>query len=383
MKTIFQSIKVVLTLALTVGTVAMLLTSCGDKTKVPDTLAFVGSQACQECHTDIYDMFMESGHPYKLNKVVDGKQPVIPFTTAAGVNIPTPAGYTWSDITYMIGGYGWKARFLDSKGYIITKNPDTQYNLEDGSQVAYTSEEIGTKKYDCGRCHTTGWKSVADGGSPQDGLEGMDGEFAFGGVHCEQCHGMGNIHAVTEDKADISVDNSALFCGGCHYRNSDHTIAASGGFIKHHEQYDEMISGKHKDLTCVTCHDPHASVVYDDKALGNGVTKECTECHTDAKYAKVHNGATCIDCHMPMASKSAIKHNIHSGDIKTHIFKINTAADGKMFSDDGSIANPNGDGVTLDFICYKCHQDENGVGGSGSQKSLTTLSLYATDFHNK
>jgi len=217
-----------------------------DEAEGPDTLEFAGSSTCAECHETIYDKFMESGHPYKLNKVTGGIQPSYPFTPD---NIPTPAGYDWSDITYVIGGYGWKARFLDENGFIITANADTQYNLEDGSQVAYhASDPIGTKPYDCGRCHTTGWVHVDDGGARQDGLPGMDGEFFAGGVHCEACHGKGNIHAFTEEDDDITIDKSAAACGTCHYRNADHSIAASGGFIKHHEQYDEMISGPHAKL---------------------------------------------------------------------------------------------------------------------------------------
>ncbi len=221
-----------------VAIVLMLAAGC-KKEEVPEVLAFAGSSTCEECHSAIYDKFIESGHPYKLNKVVNGVQPYYPFTP---IDIPTPAGYDWTDISYVIGGYSWKARFVDLNGYIITANADTQYNIEDGTQVAYhASDPIGTKPYNCGRCHTTGWVYVDDGGARQDGLPGMDGEFFAGGVHCEECHGMGNIHNVTESITDVTVDRTAAACGSCHYRNEDHTIASSGGFIKHHEQYDEMI----------------------------------------------------------------------------------------------------------------------------------------------
>jgi len=102
---------------------------------------YVGTEACQECHTGIYDTFIKSGHPYKLNKVVDSQPPKYPFS-----KVPNPPeGYTWDDITYVIGGYGWKARFLDKDGFIITGNEDatTQYNLYNddlemgGNWVAY------------------------------------------------------------------------------------------------------------------------------------------------------------------------------------------------------------------------------------------------------
>ncbi len=355
---------------------------------VPTELAYAGSETCKECHSAIYDKFINSGHPYKLNKVINGQQPVIPFTTAAGLTIPTPAGYDWTNITYMIGGFGWKARFIDENGFIITKNADTQYNLEDGSQVAYHSDdEIGTIKYDCGRCHTTGWKSVADGGIPQDGLAGMDGEFFAGGVHCEECHGQGNIHAVTKEESDISIDNTSAYCGSCHYRNEDHTIASSGGFIKHHEQYDEMLTSAHDaSISCNTCHDPHGSVKHGQTT---GLIARCTDCHgaggsaTQITNNTSHNGADCVICHMPKSSKSAIMKNVYEGDIRTHIFKIATELDAadNYFTSDGAITNANGNGVPLTFVCYQCHTDEAGVGGSNSEKTIQALVTKATNFH--
>lgn len=318
--------------------------------------------------------------------MIDNQQPSIPFTTDEGLEIPTPAGYDWTNISYMIGGYGWKARFVDAEGFIITEQGDTQYNLEDGSLATYHgSDPIGTKKYDCGRCHTTHWVHVDDGGSPQDGLAGMAGQFDAGGVQCEQCHGNGEDHIITELPEYITVDRTSEACGACHYRNEDHTIAASGGFIKHHEQFDEFITSAHSaSLTCNSCHDPHSSVVYDAEAPGMGITKTCTECHSSSEGFNldgVHMNATCLDCHMPEASKSAIKKGPYQGDIKTHIFAINTAADGQFFNEAGNLANVDGLGVTLDMICYKCHKDADGEGGDNSQKTMEALSAKAATFH--
>lgn len=348
------------------------------------TLSYIGSSECQTCHAEIYNKFIKSGHPYKLNKV-NGSQPVIPYTTDAGMTIPTPAGYDWTNITYMIGGYGWKARFIDSDGYIITQNDDTQYNLADGSQVAYHgSDPIGTKKYTCGKCHTTGWKSTDDGGVAQDGLPGMGGEFFAGGVHCEACHGMGSKHAATSSVSDITKDNGSDLCGQCHTRNTDHTIAASGGFVQHHEQYDEWLaSGGHytNEIGCNTCHDPHSSVVYDDVAPGEGVKVTCESCHATYNASSHVTSLDCTTCHMPLAAKSAIKINKYKGDVSSHTFKINTDSLYSYFSTDGSVANSTGLGLSLDMVCYQCHKDINGEGGSNSTKTMVQLSTKATNFH--
>jgi len=88
---------------------------------------YVGSETCAECHQELYDVFIKSGHPWKLNKVVDGQAPTYPFT-----ELPSPPeGYTWDDIAYVIGGYNWKARFIDREGFIITgdEGATTQYNF--------------------------------------------------------------------------------------------------------------------------------------------------------------------------------------------------------------------------------------------------------------
>ncbi len=84
-----------------------------DTDQTPDP-AYVGSAVCIDCHKDLdpdlVEAYLESGHPYKLNKVVDGQQPDYPFTP----DFNPPAGFSWEDVTYVIGGYHWKARWLDS-----------------------------------------------------------------------------------------------------------------------------------------------------------------------------------------------------------------------------------------------------------------------------
>ena len=383
--------------AVAIAILAISVTSCSkdEGVQVPGTvpptpetpdvieLAFVGSETCGSCHADHYERFEKSGHPYKLNKI-NGAQPSIPFTTDEGLDIPTPAGYDWGDLTYMIGGYGWKARFLDDKGYIITQFSDTQYNLADGSQVAYhAGDPVGTKKYDCGRCHTTGWKHVDDGGEPKDGLEGMAGHFYEGGVHCEECHGMGSVHVATQDASDITLDDSSLMCGRCHTRNADRSIAAKGGFVKHHEQYDEwLVSGGHQEsgIGCNTCHDPHSSTKYDAIAPGQGVTKSCTDCHSSYNGDKHDEYAIdCVTCHMPLLAKSAIKTGDFKGDIKTHQFRINPSSQYTQFNAEGNLSN--NDGIALDFACYQCHKDVNGKGGNASQQTKLRLASRAFNFH--
>jgi hypothetical protein len=341
----------------------------------PPTPAYIGSEGCANCHQDIYNTFRNSGHPYILSEVKEGVPPTLPNTTLD--YIPAHFASGWNDVSYVIGGFAWKYQFIDDEGYIYTGN-DAQYNLKTSAAVPYHADVApGTKEFSCGKCHTTGWESTQDGALPQDGLMGMGGSFFAAGVQCEACHGMGSIHAGSRSAEDIIIDTEALACGSCHSRNEDHSIAAADGFILNYTQYDELISSGHKNLSCVACHDPHASVKHGQTG---GIVKSCTECHTNMKNP-THNGADCVTCHMPYATKSATSVNKYVGDVQTHIFKINTAENGQMFNEAGTVANGS-DGVTLGYVCYQCHKDEDNVGGNNSHRTLRQLSSRARTYHN-
>ncbi len=361
--------------------------------QVPE-LAFVGSDACVGCHATQHANWSESGHPYKLTKI-NGVSPDAAFPAISRFPadpVVPPAGYTWADISYTIGGYGWKMRWMDSNGYIITGINNNQYNFETQTWSDYHfTDPNGTKKYNCGKCHTTGWELSDDGDATnnQDGLEGLVGTFFAGGIHCEECHGMGSQHAVAPRDYDMVLDSNSSLCGRCHTRNADNSIAAKSGFIQHHEQYDEWLHSPHNAVGapgCNGCHDPHSGVKFDATAAGIGTTASCTDCHTGYSGAGLkHNGLpTCVVCHMPKASKTAISQNAYVADIRTHIWGINTAAVGKtagMFDAAGTLVLEDGAGmakVTLDFACYSCHKDEAGVGGSASMRTLQQLSDFVT-----
>jgi hypothetical protein len=67
-------------------------------------------------------------------------------------------------------------------------------------------------------------------------------------------------------------------------------------------------------------------------------------------------GKTCEDCHMPAASKSAVSSARWQGDVKSHLFRINTDPNAEMFTKEGTSANGY---LTLEFACLKCHLDRN------------------------
>ena len=341
---------------------------------------YVGSSVCAACHAEIAEVFNKSGHPYKLNKVVDGVPPEYPYT-----EVPNPPdGYTWDDITYVIGGYNWKARFIDKDGYIITgadESATTQYNFPNpdvGTAAGWAGYHAGEveKPYNCGTCHTTGYQPIGH----QDDLPGMTGTWAEPGIQCEACHGPGSNHITAPYGVAMTIDRDAAQCGSCHLRGAPEAINAKGGFVRHHEQYEELFQSKHRALDCVACHDPHKGVVQGRKEGTATVRVECESCHFQQenfqKSTVMKQVADCIDCHMPRIVKSAVGDaDAYTGDIRAHLWAIDPYSTAQ-FSEDGSTAISQN---SLDFACKVCHR----TGGSALVKTDEELKAEAIGYHDR
>jgi predicted CXXCH cytochrome family protein len=275
----------------------------------------------------------------------------------------------WGDISYIIGGYGWKARFMDREGYILTGKQNRQFNLANknlglvAGWSGYDPKKAPRKPYTCGSCHTTGWTKTGPDGPHQDGLKGIYGTWQEPGVTCEACHGPAAAHTANPAKAKL---NTKPNCQTCHIRGDVEKIDASGGLVKHHEQYEDLLASPHRMSGCLACHDPHKGSKY---GLGGykGQQTTCSKCHADQAQAVFLASAhrECISCHMPFAGKSAIATTIAfkggtvpKGDIRSHIFRIETAPDWNMFTDDGKFVRVDKKGhayLSLDRVCLGCH----------------------------
>lgn len=335
---------------------------------------YVGSDVCGLCHRKEYKHWRESGHAYKLNKVVGAEAPVYPFS-----EVPQPPkGLGWDQITYVIGGYGWKARFMDKKGRIII-GKNVQWNLETQKWGDYHNDEAhggpwdgpnGRQDYTCGKCHTTGYDP--DAASP---LPGIVGNWAEDSIGCEACHGPGGDHVPDQTSATIDAHPGADVCGGCHTRDAKHRIEVSSGLIRHHEQYDEYLHSPHAGiLNCVTCHNPHKTAKH---AAEGAITLDCQSCHTQQVQFEAMQHLDCTDCHMPRAVKSAVSHGKKvwlRGDIRSHIWEVKPTkkkAKRKMFYEEDGKTFAKGF-LTLDFSCLTCHD--------GKQASKMKLSKNLAGF---
>ena len=327
----------------------------------PTGADYAGDQLCAGCHPDIAQTYMKSGHPWSLT-TVSGKTPGFPFSQISAL----PQGYTPSDISYVIGGYFWKAIFLNSQGYIITDKPgatgDANYlNQFDLGHTAlglipgWTSYHSGETdvSFTCGICHTTGYSI----GGNQDDLPGLVGTWKEPGIRCEACHGPGSLHASNPKGVRMLVASDSSLCRQCHEYLPTSQLAVANGFIQHGDQYGDLSQSKHQVLDCLTCHDPHSGVVQSREAGTQSTNLLCQDCHwQEAQFQKNprHVALTvgCTDCHMPRLIQSGSANaNGFMGDMRTHVMAIDPRKI-SQFNEDGSLATGQ---ISLDYACRHCH----------------------------
>ncbi len=246
---------------------------------------YAGAAACKPCHQLIYDDWSVSGHASILRKATDPRVALLPL----------PAGFARRDISYVVGGYRWKALFLDKNGYVITSTTvaggKNQYNVK--SQMWSSSLSGKQDTYDCGRCHTTGYLPIGH----QASLPGIIGTWQFDGVQCEACHGPGSRHVQTTRKVDISTNRN--ICNACHETQPRDIVPVSGVFLAPYTESNQLMKSAMKDTACIECHDPHRSALASIQRTCESCHKRTAEIYADSYLNKV--GVTCIDCHMPPA----------------------------------------------------------------------------------
>jgi hypothetical protein len=354
--------------------------------------SYVGDTTCAGCHKETFDIYINSGHPWILNIVADGEPPSYPYSEAPEL----PEGWSWDDIQYVVGGYKWKALFVDKDGYIITDAPGSsgdqeylnQWNLANsmldiaaGGATFHAGED--NLSYACGSCHTTGFSQ----GGNQDGLEGITGTWSQAGVRCEACHGPGSLHITNPPGFQMQINRESEQCSRCHRPEQEGEVTASGGFIQHTEQYPHLTQGKHAVLQCVECHNPHTGVEQLRETDQTTTRTQCSECHWEkAEFQNVQThsamGVACTECHMPRLIQSAWgDEEKFTGDIRTHRMAINPAQIEQF-----ATAAEEGSGETqvvlpqigLNFACRHCHG-----AGLGSPKTDEELIAAATGYHDR
>lgn len=346
---------------------------------------YAGSSTCGGCHKDIYDTYMKSGHAWTLTQLEKARPLVLPYT-----RIPAPPqGYTWADISYVIGGYNWKALFLDQNGFIITDQPGqsgnadylNQFNLANpivGKEAGWVQYHSGEPdmSYDCAACHTTGYQS----GGHQGDLAGITGTWQETGVQCEACHGPGSLHASNPTGVRMLIDRDSQMCAQCHETGPSQSVDPETGMPMHQDQYGGMFLSRHNALDCVTCHDPHTGVEQLRQTEEPTTSTRCEDCHLqEARYQNnpkhLAVNMACTECHMPYMIASAWDSpHAFLGDIRTHVMSINPSQISQVSPDGSQVYTQ----ISLDYACKHCHKE-----GLGTPKTDAQLIQAATGYHAK
>ncbi len=388
---------------------------------ISNSLAYVGSNTCVSCHTDKKSYF-ETGHNFKLNKIVDGQAPSYPFSSITGAmelidgvnnSLGNPAG--WEDISYVIGGYKSSAMFIDMNGYIMTGSKVGSAVLPKGHEITpemmwpyAPNDAADSHPYDyCGRCHTTGWKDYTEGTGDyrnlnrQDDMPGMGGTFALTGVQCESCHGAGSEHISNPSKANIDKVataritedylaedmgfGKAVACVECHtvddsikrypeYISPLNTVFGGdtqGGRIDKNGGGRGGRGGRHAATTMIGT-EPDTG-----EALGKKKGFKCSTCHnphqSEHNQAQPGHGnamvAKCTDCHsMEFADApgagGALAHQAVAEctdchmPSASHMFKINISVESNDASHFSLDGEYNKPWLRASDSCQGCHADD-------------------------
>lgn len=339
--------------------------------------SYVLSSSCVHCHEAKHEQWSATGHAHAMVRV-DGARPEDPPFSSYPSQPPT--GYAWQDISYIVGGFAYKAVFSDAEGYLVT-GAQAQYLTESGTWGAFEEgTPPGTGTMGCPQCHATQFKKL-DGHEIWDkqlDLEGVEGSWVEEGVTCEHCHGPGSRHATAQGYEWIRIDRTSAACGRCHGQQPLEQIAADSGLIAQAQQHNELQATKMKIVQCVDCHDPHLSATFADSQTNPraSIVSPCQSCHYKkesqhkvAKHATMTGGPGCISCHMPRLVRSAVGDPATwRGDMKTHIFRINPDISAPQISTDGQIVLPY---LILDVVCRQCHTDPTAMTDGQLQANAT------------
>jgi tetratricopeptide (TPR) repeat protein len=313
-------------------------------------------------------------------------------------------------VQYIIGsGQHTNSHIINSNGY-LHQAPITFYTQKQKWDLAPGFEHDNTRfdrkiETECITCHN---------GYPEQ-VEGSINKYSSVklGIDCERCHGPGSLHAEamlagklidTAKQPDysivhpgrLSIDQQNNLCMRCHLQG---VSALNDGksffdfepslnlkdywqvFLPEHTQGNKMIMASHvermqmskcytnsKQMSCITCHNPHISVSatparqFNSACINCHSTNKQTKC-TEQQIARNKNSDNCYECHMSKNESVDIPHvSVHDHRIVKHI---------------GAEQNKNAIDAFVQLKCY------NNCNPSARSKARGYLEFYERYANNK
>ena len=356
------------------------------------TAHYVGSQACEKCHSQIYEHWKKTP---MANIVLDPRQHPNAITPNLATN--NVAKFTKDQVAFVYGSI-WKQRYFTKIGDDYFPLPvQWEFNNHKWSKYfAGPKADWWTKFYPpdnmkrptgptCDGCHSVGYDIHTK-------------QVAEWNVGCERCHGPGSEHAAHPlrdnivNSAHMDYVAASDTCIQCHsqgrplaspiegqyydwpvgyqvglrlqdfWKLEDHTLAetdfyyfADGTAHKNRMQGNDFMQSVmyRRGITCFDCHDVHGTNNY--AQLREPADKLCLECHgplspngprTATLEEHTHHkdgsaGSQCVACHMPAIETEGPPNTM----VHAHTFRFITPA----MTDKYKIPNP----------CTSCHTDKS------------------------
>jgi len=339
-------------------------------------VAYVGSDACRACHASHDLSFRRTGMGRSMAEVDPAQEPVDgAFNHAPSkrrYEIRRRPGQLWHrellrnegteevllsefPLKYVVGSGRHSRTYVVEIDGFLTESPATWYaagktwDLSPGYEGADQPGFARPVEENCLFCHAGRVEAL------ERSLHKL--RVVEAAISCERCHGPGALHvarhradsaAALDDAVDHTIVNPAhlprdlqeAVCQQCHLQSSSMSLARGRTLtayrpglplqdFKHDYQLDvpagSMTVVGHVEqlhlsrcyqasaqLTCLTCHDPHARTPRQGIALADG--SSCLKCHATerckvdkARQTRESPDNNCIQCHMPR-SETDIAH---------------------------------------------------------------------------
>jgi hypothetical protein len=313
--------------------------------------AYVGSEACLQCHPAESALFGRSGHRRTLTRAL--KSPAAARLAGNTVKDPERADVTWSykaqdgkltaeravggKIESMVLDYALGSGKHGVTFVSIENSPGSERNptgiehrisyFSDGDRLDITPGQqaidhrlpeletlgfgqrlVGARLRQCIGCHATATST--------HGENELDVPTLIVNISCERCHGPAEFHVKAARRGENDLEMrfgiervqsrvEVSFCGECHGTPQpvpSSTITPDNPLVVRFQAAglakSRCYAGGLGALRCTSCHDPH------DKASSNRAAYSlvCLSCHrigSTQTSCPVSPADNCIGCHMP------------------------------------------------------------------------------------
>ena len=354
---------------------------------------YVGSQACEKCHAEIYARWKKTP---MANVVRDPR--IHPDAILPDLSTNTVAKFNANQVAFVYGSL-WKQRYFAKIGDQYFPLP-VQWNVGTRQWLPYN---VPAKEADWWGAYYPPDNMHRPTGPLCDGCHSVDYNIhtknvAEWNVGCERCHGPGSDHVVRPTRGNIlnpaQMDYVAASdtCIQCHSQGQPLTSPIEGKYYDWPVGYREGLKLQdfwkledctlgqttfyyfpdctaHKNrmqgndfvqsvmyrhgITCASCHDVHGTANY--AQLRKRPDQICLDCHGPSSVNGPHtatleehthhkagsSGNQCVSCHMPKIESEGVPGAL----VHAHTFRFISPAMTQKYN----IPNP----------CTSCHLDKS------------------------